>query len=137
MNAMAIIASQVSPKLMSATAAGSYASVPARREVRAEGRSGQEVGDRELADDDGQRQEGAAQQRHAQVRQDDPDDDGGPAGAQALGRLGQAPDVDGPQARVDGAVHVRQRQHDVGRDEQDVLPMSVWSAAAAAGCRPG
>ena len=48
-----------------------------------------------------------------------------PAGAQALGGLGQAPDVDRPQAGVDRPVHVRERQDDVGGDEQD----------AAARCR--
>ena len=42
------------------------------RQVRAEGRSGQEAGDGELADHDGQRQEGAAQERHPEVGQDDP-----------------------------------------------------------------
>ena len=48
------------------------------------------------------------------------DEDPQPAGAQALGRLGQAPDVGRLQARVDRAVHVRERQHGVGRHEQDV-----------------
>ena len=47
------------------------------------------------------------------------DDDREPAGAQALGGLGQAPDVDRPQAGVDGPVHVRQRQHDVAGNEQE------------------
>ena len=30
------------------------------------------------------------------------------------------------EARVDGPVHVRERQDDVAGDEQDVLPKSVW-----------
>ena len=41
------------------------------------------------------------QQGHPDVRQDDPDDDPWPAGAEALGRLGQRADVDRPQAGVD------------------------------------
>ena len=49
-----------------------------------------------------------------------------PAGAEALRRLGQAPDVHRPQARVDRPVHVRERQDDVAEHEQRVLPMSVW-----------
>ena len=47
-------------------------------------------------------------------------DDPRPAGAQALGRLGQAPDVGGLEAGVDRPVHVRERQDGVGRDQQDV-----------------
>ena len=41
-----------------------------------------------------------------------------PAGAQALGGLGEGPDVDRPQPGVDRPVHVRQRQDDVGEDQQ-------------------
>ena len=88
--------------------------------VGPEGRAAEIVGDRELADDDRQGQERAAQQGHPQVREDDPDEDREPAGAEALGRLGQAADVDRPQARVDRPVHVRQRQDDIGADQQDV-----------------
>ena len=42
----------------------------------------------------------------------DHEDRNGP-GAEALGGLGQRPDVDRPEAGVDRAVHVRQRQDDV------------------------
>ena len=60
-------------------------------------------------------------------------DDPRPAGAQALGRLGQAPDVDRLETGVDRPVHVREGQDHVGRDEQDVAAhVGVRSAAAAA-----
>ena len=48
-----------------------------QRQVRAERRAGQERRDRELADDDREGQEGAAQERDPQVREDDPDEDPG------------------------------------------------------------
>ena len=124
---MRIIASHVRPKLISETAAGSYALVAAeQREVRPERRAAQEVRDRVLAEDDRERQECTAQDRHPDVRQDDLPEDREPAGAHALGGLSQRPDVDRAQARVDGPEHVRERQHDIAEREQHVLPMSVW-----------
>src|SRR5688572_22613169 len=92
------------------------------REVDREDLAGKESRDRELADHDGEGQEGSAQQRDPQVRQDDLDQDPQPAGAEALGGLGQALDVHRPQARVDRPVHVRERQHDVTEDEERRAP---------------
>ena len=49
----------------------------------------------------------------ADVRQHDPRDHGAPARAQAARRLGQGPDVDRCQPRVDRAVGVREHEHGV------------------------
>src|ERR1019366_2597341 len=61
-----------------------------------ERRPGQERGDRELADDDRQGQEGATEQRRPDVGQDHLPQDPDPARAKALGGFGQALDVDRP-----------------------------------------
>src|SRR3954470_6119797 len=90
------------------------------REVRRKGRPGQERRDRELADHDRERQEGAAEDRGPKVRTDDLDEDPEPAGAQALRCLGEAVDVDRPKTRVDRSVHVREGQDDVRADEENV-----------------
>ena len=129
-----LIAIQVSPKLISDTAAGSYALLPPRSD-----RYGPNAGRaRKFAIvnspiDDGQGQERAAQQGDAQVREDHlPEQDPEPAGAQALGRLRQGLDVDRPQAGVDRPVHVRERQDHVRRTRAGrCCPKSCSSAATA------
>ena len=61
MNAIRIIAIQVRPKLMIDDRGGFVGlGLAEQRQVRAECRPGQERRDRELADDDGEGQEGAA-----------------------------------------------------------------------------
>src|SRR5262249_2031 len=62
--------------------------------------SRQERRDRELADDDRQRQERAAEDRGPKVGQDHLDEDPQPPGTEALRRLGQGVDVDRPEAGV-------------------------------------
>src|SRR5436190_1897645 len=56
---------------------------------------GQEERDRELAEDDRQGEEGAAENGHPNVRQDDLRENRRPPGAEALGGLRQGSDVDG------------------------------------------
>ena len=89
-------------------------------QVGPEGRPVEQARHGELADDDGEGQEGAGQHRDQHVGQDDAGDDRRPAGAEALRRLGQRAHVDGAQAGVDRAVHVGQRQRHVAEDEQQV-----------------
>ena len=79
-------------------------------QVRPEGRPVEQARHGELADHDGEGEKRAAEDRDADVRQDDLEQDRRPARAEILRRLGQGADVDGPQARVDGAVHVGQRE---------------------------
>ena len=73
MTAMRIIASHVSPKLMSDDGRRlvGLRLRPSSVQVGPERRPGQEARDGELADDDGEGQERAAQERDAEVRQDD------------------------------------------------------------------
>ena len=89
-------------------------------QVGAEGRAVEQRRHGELADDDGEGEEGAGEDRDQHVRQDDAGHDGEPAGAEGLGRLGEGGDVDGAQAGVDGAVHVGQREDGVAGEEQEV-----------------
>ena len=119
---MTTIASQVSPKLMSDTAAGWYGwfrpssdryGPNARFRARkfAIVYSPMTMASVRNAPD---------RSDVAQVREDHPPEDPRPARAEALGGLGQRPDVDRREAGVDRPVHVREGQHDVGADEQDV-----------------
>src|SRR5579862_2446960 len=68
-----------------------------------------EVRDRELAEHDGQRQEGPGQRGRSDVRQDDLEERAPPARAEALRRLRQRVDVDGAEPRVEREEHVRER----------------------------
>src|SRR3954469_25382337 len=78
-----------------------------QREVRPERRADEVRRDRVLADDDREAEERSGQERDAKVRQDDPKEDRRPARTHALSGFRQRPDVDRPEPRVDGAVHVR------------------------------
>ncbi len=73
----------------------------------------------QLADDDGEGQQGPREQSHPQVGEDDLEEDGDPVRPQALGRLGQRPDVHRSQPVVDRAEHVGKREGGVHADEED------------------
>ncbi len=116
--AMRPIAIQVSPKLMSDDR-GRLVRLrcrPSSDRYGPNAGAGQEARDRELADDDGQGQERARQERRPEVREDDP-----PRGSvnQPAPRLCAASvsvrTSIAAQARVDRPVHVRERQDHVGR----------------------
>ena len=122
MNAMRPIAIQVRPKLMTVTAAGSYALfLPSSERYGPKAWPGQEGRDRVLADDDGEGEERSANRSATRMF--------GKMTCSRI-RIQPAPRLwaasvrlrmsDRLEARVDGAVHVRERQDDVGRDEQDV-----------------
>ena len=83
-------------------------------QVRPEGRAGEEAGDVNSPMTMAKVRKAPRQERDAEVRQDDPDDDREPAGAEALRGLGQRPDVDRPQARC------RRRGTCTGSDRIDV-----------------
>ena len=89
-------------------------------QIGAEGRPVEQARHGELADHDGEGQEGAGQHGDQHVGQDDAGDDGRPAGAENLRRFGERAHVDGPQPGVDRPVHVGQRQRRIADDEQEV-----------------
>ena len=89
-------------------------------QVGAEGRPVEQARHGELADHDGEGQEGAGQHGDQHIGQDDAGDDGRPAGAEDLRRFRQRAHVDRSQAGVDRAVHVGQRQRRIADDEQEV-----------------
>ena len=73
----------------------------------------EQVRDGELAEHERHRQERRRQDGAADVRQHDPGDHRAPTRAQAAGRLGEGPDVDRLQPRVERAVGVREHEHGV------------------------
>ena len=121
MNAMRIMASHVEPKLMIATAAGSYAwFVPSSDRYGPNAGRARNVAIVNSPMTIASVRNAPLRQGDSQVRQDHLDQDPRPSGAEALGRLGQASDVDGLEPGVHRAVHVRERQDDVRRGEKDV-----------------
>ena len=82
-----------------------------------EGVERQQRRDRELAQDERDREHGRRQDPRADVRQDDLEDRARPARAEASGRLGERRDVDAAQARVDRPVREREDQDDVDEGE--------------------
>ena len=104
-------------------------------QIGAEGRAVQQARHGELADDDGEGQECAAQHRDAHIGEDHAEQDRRPAGAQALRRLRQGPHIDGPHARIDRAIHVGQRQRHIAEGQQQIgRARRCRSSAARTSC---
>src|SRR3990172_1665603 len=82
--------------------------------------AGQEAGNGVFANYDGEGQERTREECRPEIRQDDPDDDPGPARTQALRRFREAANIDRGETGVHGAVHVRKGQDHVRGHEQGV-----------------
>ena len=134
---MTIMANQVMPKLTSAAAACWNGRRAAEQDQeRREGRSSEEGGDRELADHDREGQERAAEDGDTDVREDDPEDDGRPAGAEALRRFGQGVERRSRRGRRRPRRYMYgQRQDHVRGDEEDLaahVAVGKWRSAGGA-----
>src|SRR5687767_14670215 len=89
------------------------------RHVGAQGMLSHKERNGQLADDDGKGQQCPREQSYPQVGEDDLEADGGPARTQALGSLGERPDIHRSQSVVDCAEHVGKRKRSVYANEDD------------------